>query len=308
MKKIIFVVFLILNTLLLGQVLGQEKLKIGITLLPYYSFVANIVKDRAEVIPIVKAEGFDSHTYQPKVEDIERASKVDVIVVNGIGHDEFIYKIIDAVDKNKKPVIINANKDVSLMPVTGTLNDEKIMDSHTFISITAAIQQVHNITKELVNLDPKNKDFYLANSREYVKKLRKLKTDALKEVQNVNGGDVRVATFLGGYNYLLAEFGIDVKAVLEPTHGSQISMASLQKIIEKIKKDKIDIIFGEKNYSDEYVTIIKNETGIEVRKLEHLTTGAYTADSFEKFIKVDLDEVVSAIKYVKNKNKNKGKK
>jgi len=76
----------------------KGKIKIGITLLPYYSFVANIVKDRAEVIPIVKAEGFDSHTYQPKVEDIERASKVDAIVVNGVGHDEFVYKIIDAVD------------------------------------------------------------------------------------------------------------------------------------------------------------------------------------------------------------------
>ncbi len=304
MKKIILLMFLVLNVF----VMAGEKLKIGITLLPYYSFVANIVKDRAEVIPIVKAEGFDSHTYQPKVEDIERASKVDAIVVNGVGHDEFVYKIIDAVDKNNKPVIINANKDVSLMPVAGTLGNEKIMDSHTFISITAAIQQVHNITKELIKLDPKNKDFYLANSREYVKKLRKLKTDALKEVQGVNGTDVRVATFLGGYNYLLSEFGIDVKAVLEPTHGSQISMSSLQKMIEKIKKEKIDIIFGEKNYSDEYVSIIKNETGIEVRKLEHLTTGAYRADSFEKFIKVDLDEVVSAIKYVKNKNKNRTKK
>ena len=304
MKKIILLMFLVLNVF----VMAGEKIKIGITLLPYYSFVANIVKDRAEVIPIVKAEGFDSHTYQPKVEDIERASKVDAIVVNGVGHDEFVYKIIDAVDKNNKPVIINANKDVSLMPVAGTLGNEKIMDSHTFISITAAIQQVHNITKELIKLDPKNKDFYLANSREYVKKLRKLKTDALKEVQGVNGTDVRVATFLGGYNYLLSEFGIDVKAVLEPTHGSQISMSSLQKMIEKIKKEKIDIIFGEKNYSDEYVSIIKNETGIEVRKLEHLTTGAYRADSFEKFIKVDLDEVVSAIKYVKNKNKNRTKK
>ena len=304
MKKIILLMFLVLNVF----VMAEEKIKIGITLLPYYSFVANIVKDRVEVIPIVKAEGFDSHTYQPKVEDIERASKVDAIVVNGVGHDEFVYKIIDAVDKNNKPVIINANKDVSLMPVAGTLGNEKIMDSHTFISITAAIQQVHNITKELIKLDPKNKDFYLANSREYVKKLRKLKTDALKEVQGVNGTDVRVATFLGGYNYLLSEFGIDVKAVLEPTHGSQISMSSLQKMIEKIKKEKIDIIFGEKNYSDEYVSIIKNETGIEVRKLEHLTTGAYRADSFEKFIKVDLDEVVSAIKYVKNKNKNRTKK
>ena len=299
MKEILISLFLIFNSL----TFAQEKLKIGITLLPYYSFVANIVKDKAEVIPIVKAEGFDSHTYQPKVEDIERAGEVDAVVVNGIGHDEFIYKILDAVDKKNKPVVINANKDVSLMPVAGTLNDEKIMDSHTFISITASIQQVHNITKELVKLDPKNKDFYMNNSREYVKKLRKLKTDALKEVQNVKGEDVRVATFLGGYNYLLAEFGIDVKAVLEPAHGSQISMSSLQKMIEAIKKDRIDIIFGEKNYSDEYVKIIHNETGIEVRKLEHLTTGAYTADSFEKFIKIDLDEVVNAIKYIKNKHK-----
>ena len=80
------------------------------------------------------------------------------------------------------------------------------------------------------------------------------------------------------------------------------SMSSLQKMIEnKERKDRYN--FGEKNYSDEYVSIIKNETGIEVRKLEHLTTGAYRADSFEKFIKVDLDEVVSAIKYVKNKIK-----
>lgn len=299
MKEILLSLFLIFNSL----TFAQEKLKIGITLLPYYSFVANIVKDKAEVIPIVKAEGFDSHTYQPKVEDIERAGGVDAVVVNGIGHDEFIYKILDAVDKKNRPVVINANKDVSLMPVAGTLNDEKIMDSHTFISITASIQQVHNITKELVKLDPKNKDFYMNNSREYVKKLRKLKTDALKEVQNVKGEDVRVATFLGGYNYLLAEFGIDVKAVLEPAHGSQISMSSLQKMIEAIRKDRIDIIFGEKNYSDEYVKIIHNETGIEVRKLEHLTTGAYTADSFEKFIKIDLDEVVNAIKYIKNKHK-----
>ena len=294
MKKLIFIIFLIFNALLLGQ----EKLKIGITLLPYYSFVANIVKDRAEVIPIVKAESFDSHTYQPKVEDIERASKVDAIVVNGIGHDEFIYKIIDAVDKNKKPVVINANKDVPLMPVAGTLNDEKIMDSHTFISITAAIQQVHNITKEIIKLDPKNKDFYLKNSREYVKKLRKLKTDALKEVQNVNGEDVRVATFLGGYNYLLSEFGIDVKAVIEPSHGAQPSAADLEKVIKIIKDQKIDIIFGERNFNNKFVDTIHKETGVQVRSLSHMTNGPYEADSFEKFIKIDLDEVVNAIKDV----------
>ena len=301
MKRIVFIVFLIFNTLLLGQ----EKLKVGITLLPYYSFVANIVKDRAEVIPIVKAESFDSHTYQPKVEDIERASKVDVVVVNGIGHDEFIYKILDAVDKNKRPVIINANKDVPLMPIAGTLNDEKIMDSHTFISITAAIQQVHNITKELVKLDPKNKDFYLANSREYVKKLRKLKADALNEVKKLGNINIRVATLHGGYDYLLSEFGIDVKAVIEPSHGAQPSAADLEKVIKIIKNEKIDIIFGEKNFNNKFVDTIHKETGVEVRSLSHMTNGPYEVDSFEKFIKIDLDEVVKAIKDVAAK---KGKK
>ena len=303
-KKLLAILMLIFSF----SVMAKDKLKIGVTLQPYYSFVANTVKDKAEVIPVVRLDKYDSHSYQPKPEDIKRINELDVIVVNGVGHDEFIFDILNAADRKKEIKVIYANKNVSLMPIAGSIRGEKVMNPHTFISITTSIQQVYNIAKELGELDPANKEFYLKNSREYVKKLRKLKTDALKEVQGVNGTDVRVATFLGGYNYLLSEFGIDVKAVLEPTHGSQISMSSLQKMIEKIKKEKIDIIFGEKNYSDEYVSIIKNETGIEVRKLEHLTTGAYRADSFEKFIKVDLDEVVSAIKYVKNKNKNRTKK
>ena len=47
------------------------------------------------------------------------------------------------------------------MPVAGTLGNERIMDSHTFISITAAIQQVHNITKEIIKLDPKKQKIFI---------------------------------------------------------------------------------------------------------------------------------------------------
>ena len=301
MKKILVLMFLVLNVL----AMAEEKIKIGITLLPYYSFVANIVKDRAEVIPIVKAEGFDSHTYQPKVEDIERASKVDAIVVNGVGHDEFIFDILNAADRKKEIKVIYANKNVSLMPIAGSIRKEKVMNPHTFISITTSIQQVYNIAKELGEIDPANKEFYLKNSREYAKKLRKLKADALNEVKKLGNIDIRVATLHGGYDYLLSEFGIDVKAVIEPSHGAQPSAADLEKVIKIIKNEKIDIIFGEKNFNNKFVDTIHKETGVEVRSLSHMTNGAYEPDSFEKFIKVDLDEVVKAIKDVAAK---KGKK
>ena len=41
-----------------------KRLRIGITLHPYYSYVANIVGDKAEVVPLIPA-GFNPHAYEP---------------------------------------------------------------------------------------------------------------------------------------------------------------------------------------------------------------------------------------------------
>ena len=300
-KKLLAILMLIFSF----SVMAKDKLKIGVTLQPYYSFVANTVKDKAEVIPVVRLDKYDSHSYQPKPEDIKRINELDVIVVNGVGHDEFIFDILNAADRKKEIKVIYANKNVSLMPIAGSIRGEKVMNPHTFISITTSIQQVYNIAKELGEIDPANKEFYLKNSRDYAKKLRKLKADALNEVKKLGNIDIRVATLHGGYDYLLSEFGIDVKAVIEPSHGAQPSAADLKKVIKIIKNEKIDIIFGEKNFNNKFVDTIHKETGVEVRSLSHMTNGAYELDSFEKFIKVDLDEVVKAIKDVAAK---KGKK
>ena len=284
---------------------AKDKWKIGVTLQPYYSFVENVVKDKAEVIPVVRLDLYDSHSYQPKPEDIKRINNLDVLVVNGIGHDEFIFDILNAADRKKDIKVLYANKNVSLMPIAGSIRGEKVMNPHTFISVTTSIQQVYNIAKELGNIDSANKDFYLKNARDYAKKLRKLKSDALNEIKNLGNVDIRVATLHGGYDYLLSEFGIDVKAVIEPSHGAQPSAADLEKIIKIIKKEKIDIIFGEKNFNNKFVETIHKETGVEVRSLSHMTNGPYEANSFEKFIKIDLDEVVKAIKDVAKKRGNK---
>ena len=300
-KKLLAILMLIFSF----SVMAKDKLKIGVTLQPYYSFVANTVKDKAEVIPVVRLDKYDSHSYQPKPEAIKRINELDVIVVNGVGHDEFIFDILNAADRKKEIKVIYANKNVSLMPIAGSIRGEKVMNPHTFISITTSIQQVYNIAKELGEIDPANKEFYLKNSRDYAKKLRKLKADALNEVKKLGNIDIRVATLHGGYDYLLSEFGIDVKAVIEPSHGAQPSAADLEKVIKIIKNEKIDIIFGEKNFNNKFVDTIHKETGVEVRSLSHMTNGAYELDGFEKFIKVDLDEVVKAIKDVAAK---KGKK
>ena len=94
-----------------------KPLRIGITLHPYYSYVSNIVGDKAEVVPLIPA-GFNPHAYEPRAEDIKRIGTLDVVVLNGVGHDDFADRMIAA---SEKPGIntIEANQNVPLLAATG---------------------------------------------------------------------------------------------------------------------------------------------------------------------------------------------
>ena len=74
---------------------AAKTLKVGITLHPYYSFVANIVGDRAEIVPLIDADA-NPHGYAPQPADMIRITSMDVLVVNGIGHDSWAFEILDA--------------------------------------------------------------------------------------------------------------------------------------------------------------------------------------------------------------------
>lgn len=301
MKKIVVGVLIVL--LNISFVFSKDKIKIGVTLQPYYSFVANITGDKADIVPVVRGDLYDLHNYQPTFEDIQKLSEVDVLVVNGIGHDEFVFEMLSAV-KNKDSIkVIFANENVSLMPVGGTRNNEKILNPHTFISITTSIQQINTIMHELSKIDPKNRTVYRKNARAYTRKLQKLKTDALEKVVNLEKIDIRVATTHAGYDYLLSEFGIDVKAVVEPAHGAQPSATDLKNIIDILEKEKLDVLFADAVYKGKFVETIERATGIAIRSLSHMTNGPYVKDGFEKFIQQNLDSVVDTMIFVAEKKR-----
>lgn len=135
---------------------NDKPLRIGITLHPYYSYVSNIVGDKAEVVPLIPA-GFNPHAYEPRAEDIKRIGTLDVVVLNGVGHDDFADRMIAA---SEKPDIatIEANQNVPLLAATGIAarGAGKVVNPHTFLSISTTIAQVNNIARELGRLDPDN--------------------------------------------------------------------------------------------------------------------------------------------------------
>ena len=290
MKKILLVVSMILMS-----IVSYGKLKVGVTLQPYYSYVSNIAGDKMDVIPVIRGDIYDSHSYRPRPEDIKKMATLNILVVNGIGHDEFIYEIVRSARMGGKIKIINANKGVSLMPVSGMRTKTRIMNPHSFISITSSIQQIYTIARELGQIDPANKAYYNKNAQAYAQKLRNMKAAAIKKVNHLKNLNMKVATSHAGYDYLLSEFGLRVRAVIEPAHGVEPSASDIKAIIDIIKRDKIDVVFVDAQVTNKYSTTIQKATGVRIRSLSHMSRGAYTKDSFERFMKYNLDSLTNAM-------------
>ncbi|XPV75071.1 MAG: metal ABC transporter solute-binding protein, Zn/Mn family [Desulfovibrio sp.] len=273
---------------------GDKQMLIGVTLHPYYSFVTNIVQDRAQVVPLI-GEGFNPHNYRPQPNDIKRCMDLDVLVVNGIGHDEFAFEIVEAAERKDNLPIIFANKDVSLIPVSGTLNDEKIVNPHTFVSVTASVRQIYTIAQELGKIDPDNQSFYRKNARRYATTLKKIKAEHMQKVLENGPINLRCATIHGGYDYLFQDFGLQVTAVIEPGHGLKPTASQLADTIDKIKNLGVDVIFTEMSFPDQYVETIHKETGIQIQHLSHLTSGEYSQTGFEKGLRKNMNALVTAL-------------
>ena len=88
-----------------------KTLRVGITLHPYYSFVANIVGDRAKIIPLIDSDA-NPHGYAPQPADMIRMMSMDVMVVNGIGHDSWAFEILDAAESWPMPFTTMTSIDI----------------------------------------------------------------------------------------------------------------------------------------------------------------------------------------------------
>jgi zinc transport system substrate-binding protein len=282
------------SLLVTGAHAVEGRLKVGITLHPYYSFVAKIVGDRADVVPLIAADA-NPHGYAPQAADMIRITSMDVLVVNGIGHDSWAFEILDAAGMRDKLRLIYANDGVSLIPVAGDPSGEKVVNPHTFISTTAAIQQVYTIARELGEIDTANAKYFRDNARQYALEIRRLRSEFDAQIAGAQLSKFRCATMHSGYDYILQELGLQVKAVIEPRHGVEPTARQLADTIDRIKAADVNVLFAEKYFASKLSDTIREATGVKMYSISHISSGEYTADKFVEEMRENLTTLATAI-------------
>jgi zinc transport system substrate-binding protein len=296
MNRTLQTLLFVIATALTGSVLAQpfkngERLTVGITLHPYYSFVAAIVGSKAAIVPLIGA-GYNPHNYNPLPDDMKRAQSLDVLVVNGVGHDQWAFEIMEASGGSGVPYIY-ANDAVSLIPVAGTADTS--VNAHTFISTITAIQQVYEIARQLGTFDPVNADEYNRNSRAYATRLRRLKAEYSAEIAKLDASNFRAATMHGAYGYLMQEFGLQISAVIEPRHGVEPTARQLAQTIDDIRAAGVNVLFAEKFFAGQLADTIQTETGVQVFSFSHISDGEYSPSLFEDEMRYNLESLKAAI-------------
>ena len=287
-------VMLLVSAIVLGAGSGSAaqpgpSVKIGVTLHPYYSWTRNVVGDLPgyEVRSILPGE-IDAGDYQPRPDDIKKLGDLDAIVVNGIGHDDFIMPMLKA-SGNRKVVIIRPNETT---PQIHAIRGSSV-NSHTFISFTNAIQQTYAIQKALAALRPQDAGALQKNASEYARRLRLIKSKAA--LQLAEAKVTRVVTVHDGYGYLLQEFGLEVAGVVQPAHGLTPSAAELRDMVRLLQREKIHVVFSEETFPAPMLKVLKDEGGVKVYTITHIASGDYTADKFEREMQRNVDTMIRAL-------------
>lgn len=281
---------------------ATPPLRIGVTLAPYYSWVARLTRGVPVELVSLLPPGADVHSYQPGPADVARIAGLDLLVANGIGHDPGWVEVVRA---NARPglVEVDLHAGVPLLPYAvggghshggdGAAAAARPVNPHTFLSLTTAIQQLHNLQRALAAVLPGHARTLRENTRAYVREIRGLlarTTTALADAKTLS-----VATIHDGYVYLLQELGVRVVEVLQPRHGIEPSASELAATMARIRATGVEVVFSELDFPERYLTLIREGTGARVVPLTHMRLGMPTEDGFLAAMEANCRAVVSAL-------------
>ena len=269
----------------------DDTLHILATTYPVYLFTTTVTEgvEGVEVTRLIQEEISCLHDYTLTVNDMKAIEAADVIVMNGVGLEDFM---ADALASSDAPVI-DCSQGVALLAALGheghDHDDE--YDPHIWMDPERAAQMVWNVATVLSELDTMNGDLYTANASAAEARLQ-------SEITGVEDPDdlAGLITFHDGFQYFAQAFGLDLLKAIEEEEGSEASAAEIQEMVTLVGEHDIPAIFTEVNGSDSTAQAIARETGCKVYQLNMIMSGDGTGlTPYLEAMEANLETLMEAL-------------
>jgi len=261
LNKIVILVLLLLVPLLCGCVSQNEpptgKINVATTIAPQGDFVMAVGGDKVDVTVLVPP-GAEPHTYEPTPSQMKDVARADLYIMNGGGLEFWMDKVLQV---NKKMLIVDSSRGVKLVNESGGETDP-----HIWISLRNAAIQVNNICSGLIQVDPKNGEYYRKNRDDYLQKLKALDGE-FNQTFAAKSSRIFVA-YHPAWTYFARDYNLDQVPILE--NEKEPGPKYLGSIIDLARRNNITVIFVEPQYNPKSAEVIAQEIKAKVVALDPL--------------------------------------
>jgi zinc/manganese transport system substrate-binding protein len=240
-----------------------EKLRVVASFSILRDLTIHIGGDRVEVTALV-GPGGDAHVYAPTPADARRMGAAGLIVVNGLGFEGWMERLVHASASRAPVIVASAGVTPHQSGHRGSGDaglDAHALDPHAWQSVHNAEIYVSSIRDGLIRTDPAGRTTYEANAAAYLEELARLDAEIRRAVAAIPPARRKVITTHDAFGYFAADYGIAFIAAQGVSTETDPSARDVARLIRTIREQNIPALFFENAVDPRLIRRIAAETG-----------------------------------------------
>ncbi len=274
------------------------KLRVVATTTQVNALTQVVAGNKVELVGILKAN-VDAHDYEPTPEDARNFANAQVILVNGVGLEGWLDKLIK--NSGTKAPIVEMSKGVTIRKTKDNQGKEE-EDPHIWHSVPNAIIMLNNVRDELAKRDPGNAGTYKANAAAYETKLNDLDKYIVAQIATIPAANRKLVTNHDAFGYYIERYHLTFVGSIIPSMDTnyQPSAKELAELVKAIKAQRVKAIFIEASIKPALAQQIAKEAGVKVVDSalhgDSLGPPGSGAETLDGMLKVNTDLLVTNLK------------
>lgn len=223
-----------------------------------FPVVADIVRqvggDHVSVTSLIPPES-DPHAWQPRPRDVQRLANADLVVVNGLGLEGWLDRVV-AASGYRGPLVV-ASRDVAPVFVA-----PGVPDPHAWHSLANAESYARVIAEALAGAAPRYADAFHGNLSAFVAQLSVLANMMDTLLPLIRPEHRVVATTHDAFAYLARDYGFRILAPQGRGDSAQPSARHIAGLVGAIHSASVRAVFAESGADQRLALMIAEEAGV----------------------------------------------
>lgn len=291
-----FYIIMLAFVSLLSSGARAEPLRVVASFSILADLVAQIGGEEVSVVSLVGAGG-DAHVFQPSPRDVQTVAHADVIVVNGLGFEGWMTRLIAASGAHAHVIV--ASQFVRPRQRGRAEQDAGALDPHAWQSIANGKLYVRAIAQGLAMADPAHKAQFEQNAAAYNAQLDQLEAEVHQAMADIAPERRRIITTHDAFGYFGAAYGLSLIPLQGVSTETEPSARDMARIIAQIKADKVPAVFLENISDPRLMAQIAQASGAKIGATlytDSLSAPDGPAGTYIKMMQANIKSLTSALR------------